>query len=114
MTCAGASPTSWSVFDFAVKQQKIARLEEQSAVPDFWDDSEAAQRTLKELAGLRDEITPWIDLDKRISDTEVLLELAEEADDADTLTEVQAELTAIEAKLADLEFKLVLSGPYDR
>jgi peptide chain release factor 2 len=44
----------------------------------------------------------------------VLLELAEEADDADTLAEVEAELTALHAKLADLEFKLVLSGPYDR
>jgi peptide chain release factor 2 len=44
----------------------------------------------------------------------VLLELAEEADDADTLAEVQADLAAINEKLADLEFKLVLSGPYDR
>ena len=69
---------------------------------------------LKELAGLRDAITPWIDLEKRIADAEVLLELAEEADDADTLAEVTAELSAIHDKLADLEFKLVLSGPYDR
>jgi peptide chain release factor 2 len=44
----------------------------------------------------------------------VLLELAEEADDADTLAEVQAELAALQPKLADLEFKLVLSGPYDK
>jgi peptide chain release factor 2 len=42
------------------------------------------------------------------------LELAEEADDADTLAEVQAELAALQPKLADLEFKLVLSGPYDK
>jgi len=109
-----ASPTSWSVFDFAAKQQKIARLEERSGAPDFWDDSESAQVTLKELAGLRDAITPWIDLEKRIADAELLLELAEEADDADTLAEVTAELSAIHDKLADLEFKLVLSGPYDR
>jgi peptide chain release factor 2 len=44
----------------------------------------------------------------------VLLELADEADDADTLAEVQAELAALQPKLADLEFKLVLSGPYDK
>ena len=44
----------------------------------------------------------------------MLLELADEADDADTLAEVQAELAALQPKLADLEFKLVLSGPYDK
>lgn len=44
----------------------------------------------------------------------MLLELAEEADDADTLAEVQAELATLQPKLADLEFKLVLSGPYDK
>jgi peptide chain release factor 2 len=114
MICASASRTSWSVFDFVAKQQKVARLEEQSAAPDFWDDAESAQATLKQLAGLRDEITPWIDLQKRIADAEVLLDLAEEADDAETLAEVGAEIPAINAKLADLEFKLVLSGPYDR
>jgi peptide chain release factor 2 len=114
MICAPASRTSWSVFDFAAKQQKVARLEEQSAAPDFWDDSESAQATLKKLAGLRDEITPWVELEKRIADAELLLELAEEADDAETLAEVGAEIPAINAKLADLEFKLVLSGPYDR
>ena len=114
MISAPASPTSWSVFDFAAKQQKIAALEERSAKPDFWDDAEAAQALHKELSDVRNEITPWIDLEKRIGDAEVLLELAEEADDADTLAEVEAELKAIHAKLADLEFKLVLSGPYDR
>jgi peptide chain release factor 2 len=114
MTCAPVSLTSWSVFDFAAKQRKVVRLEEQSTAPDFWDDSESAQATLKQLAGLRDEITPWIDLEKRIADAEVLLDLAEEADDAETLAEVGAEIPAINSKLADLEFKLVLSGPYDR
>jgi peptide chain release factor 2 len=108
------SRTSWSVFDFAAKQQKVARLEEQSAAPDFWDDAESAQALHKELSGIRDEITPWIELNKRLDDIEVLLELAEEADDADTLAEVQAELAALQPKLADLEFKLVLSGPYDK
>jgi peptide chain release factor 2 len=49
-----------------------------------------------------------------VDEAEVLLELAEEADDAETLAEVEAELAAIQATLGDLEFKLVLSGPYDK
>ena len=114
MISASGYPTSWSVFDFAAKQQKATGLEEASAAPDFWDDAEAAQALHKQLSALREELTPWIDLGKRLDDLEVLLDLAEEADDAETLAEVEADLPAIHAKLADLEFKLVLSGPYDR
>jgi len=92
----------------------MAALEEQSAAPDFWDDSESAQATLKRLAAIRDEITPWIEIAGRVDEAGVLLELAEEADDADTLAEVNGELEAIHKTLEDLEFHLVLSGPYDR
>ncbi len=44
----------------------------------------------------------------------MLLGLAEEADDEATRDEVRAELAAIEQELGDLEFKLVLSSPYDK
>jgi peptide chain release factor 2 len=63
---------------------------------------------------VRGEITPWIELQARIDEVGVLLDLAQEADDADTLAEVDAEIAAITRRLADLEFKLVLSGPYDK
>jgi protein subunit release factor B len=108
------SPTFRSVFDFATKQQQVARLEEKSAAPNFWDDAESAQALFKQLSGLRDEISPWIDLARRVDEAGVLLDLAEEADDADTRAEVERELTAILSTLEDLEFKLVLSGPYDK
>jgi peptide chain release factor 2 len=114
VTCGIASQTFRCVFDFAAKQKQAAELEERSAAPDFWDDAEAAQQLHKQLSSLRDEITPWIDITKRVDEAEVLAELAEEADDADTRAEVESELTAIHDRLADLEFKLLLSGQYDR
>jgi peptide chain release factor 2 len=114
VTCATAFQTFRSVFDFAAKQQQATALEEKSAAPDFWDDAEAAQQLHKRLSSLRDEITPWINLSKRIDEAEVLLELAEEADDSDTRAEVETELASVHDRLADLEFKLLLSGPYDR
>jgi peptide chain release factor 2 len=114
MSCVTAYPTFGSVFDFAAKQQQATALETKSAEPGFWDDAEAAQATHKALSDLRSEINPWIDIAKRIDDADVLLELAEEADDADTRAEVDAELASIHERLADLEFKLVLSGPYDK
>ncbi|MCC6175326.1 MAG: peptide chain release factor 2 [Chloroflexi bacterium] len=114
MSFALTSPIFWCVFDYAGKQQRIATLEERSAQPGFWDDAETAQTTLKELSGLRDELGPWERLSTRTDDALVLLDLAEEADDADTAAEVEGEVQGIRDTLADLEFKLVLSGPYDR
>jgi peptide chain release factor 2 len=49
-----------------------------------------------------------------VDEASVLLDLAEEAEDDDTRAEVEAELTSILSTLEDLEFKLVLSGPYDK
>ena len=48
-----------------------------------------------------------------MSDSDVLLELADEAGDAATLQEAEEKLTDSEKKLADLEFQKMLSGPQD-
>jgi peptide chain release factor 2 len=114
MGSAPESPTSWCVFDLAEKQRRIAELERQSAAPEFWDDSERAQRLMKDLAALREEITPWLELSRRAEDASVLLELAAEADDSAVRAEAEAEAEAIAKRLEELEFQLVLSGPYDK
>lgn len=44
----------------------------------------------------------------------MMLDLAEEADDDATREDVRAELSLMQQQLVDLEFKLVLSGPYDK
>jgi peptide chain release factor 2 len=69
---------------------------------------------MKDLAAVREEITPWLELSARAEDAAILLELAREAGDAETEAEAEAEERAIAERLAELEFHLVLSGPYDR
>jgi peptide chain release factor 2 len=69
---------------------------------------------MKQLASLREEVTPWFELSRRLDDAAVLVELAAEAGDDDALAEADAESQAIEELLGDLEFQLVLSGQYDR
>ncbi|MFN8524719.1 MAG: peptide chain release factor 2 [Chloroflexota bacterium] len=96
------------------KQRRIAELEKQSSSPGFWDDTEQAQRVMKELAGVRDAITPWLELSSRVEDAQVLLDLAAEADDEDSATEAATETARLAKRLEELEFELVLSGEYDR
>lgn len=50
---------------------------------------------------------------RAISDAEVLLDLAEEADDADSAREAGAAVATIERALADIEFRRMLSGELD-
>lgn len=65
---------------------------------------------MKQLSELRDEITLWRSLDKKINDT---LELAELGDDS-LQAELESETAAIQKDLHKLELSTLLGGKYDR
>jgi hypothetical protein len=48
---------SWCIFDVAAKEKEIAELEKESASPGFWDDQAGAQRQMRRLSDLRDEVS---------------------------------------------------------
>ncbi len=81
--------------------------------PGFWDNSESAQKTVKELKRHKGRITPALELDQSVEDLTVLHELAEEVDDAETAAEVERDAGVLEAKLERLEFRLAMSDPND-
>jgi peptide chain release factor 2 len=105
---------SWCVFDVAGREQEIEKLEKESAAPDFWDDQTKAQAEMRWLSKLRDEVTVWRDLSRRVTDALDLVTLAESEEDESITNELLAEVEAIEAKLEKLEFQLRLSGKHDR
>jgi peptide chain release factor 2 len=69
---------------------------------------------MKDLAAIREEITPWLELSTRAEDADILHGLAAEADDGAVLAEAEGEARAVAECLERLEFRLVLSGPYDK
>ena len=103
------SSSLWSVFDVAAEAQEAARLEEESAQPGFWDDSDAAQRTMRRLARLKESSARWLSAQQRINDA---IELAE-LDDDSIEDELRAETDALEAEVEQLSFLAKLSGKYD-
>jgi peptide chain release factor 2 len=104
-----SSRPSWRVFDLVSREVELARLEKETAAPDFWDDPATAQRVSKTAANLRAEVEDWRGFERRIQDA---LELAS-LDDESLRSELEAETQAIEAELEGRSFTAMLSGPYD-
>lgn len=65
---------------------------------------------MKKLADLRDDVTGWHILEKRIQDTLELSELGDES----LRAELEPEVLAIEADVSRRELSTLLSGPYDK
>ncbi|MCW5954161.1 MAG: PCRF domain-containing protein, partial [Propionibacteriaceae bacterium] len=103
-----------SVLDPDAKRSEIAELSEQVSAPDLWDDQENAQRVTSRLSRLQAEVDRLVKLRGRIDDLGVLVELAEEEDDADTLAEAQKDLKSLTADIDTLEIRTLLSGEYDQ
>lgn len=105
---------SWCVFDVAGREKEIEKLEKESASPDFWNDQVKAQAQMRQLSQLRDEVTTWRDLSRRVTDALDLIDLAELEEDQSMTSELLAEVETIEAAMERLEFQLRLSGKHDR
>ena len=69
---------------------------------------------MRELSVLKEEVEVWTELEQRAKDTLELLELAVAEGDEGLISEVEAEAQELEAALERQEFRLALSGKYDR
>ncbi|NKX53858.1 peptide chain release factor 2 [Arthrobacter mobilis] len=102
-----------AVSDVETIRKDIAELSEQAGVPDLWDDPAAAQQITSKLSHRQSELERLETLASRIDDLEVLVELGQGEEDADSLAEAAQELQALKKALADLEVVTLLSGDYD-
>ena len=112
-TCASDSPSSGGVFDLARMRERLAELEREAGRPDLWSDREKAEALLREKSRLEREIALFDRLAKDLEDAEVLLDLAEEADDAETLAEATLRLGEAAGHLEDAELRRLLGGEHD-
>jgi len=94
-------------------QAEIAELSEKAGAPDLWDDPDAAQKVTSSLSHRQAELARVTAVERRLDDLEVLVELAREADDADTAAEAEAEYEALKKTIGDLEVQTLLDGEYD-
>lgn len=100
-------------FDTPTHRAKIHELEAASLDPTFWDDQATAQKQLQELNDIQGQVKRMADWDRRLSDIQILIEMGDEAEDAEVAQEVDAELTALEKEIGQWEVENLLSGDYD-
>ncbi|MCU0668282.1 MAG: peptide chain release factor 2 [Myxococcota bacterium] len=100
--------------DVAGLRARLNQLEADSAAPDLWDDRERAERILREKGNVERQLGIFDAAAAQLEDAGVLLELAQEEDDAATRAEVSDRLDAIEAELDAAELRLLLGGEHDR
>ncbi len=103
-----------AVLDPSALKDTIARLSVEASAPDLWDDAEKAQRVTTQLSQTQGEVERLETMASRIDDLAVLVELAEEAGDADALAEAESDLASIRSDLSALEVRTLMTGEWDK
>jgi len=84
------------------------------AVPGFWDDAGKSREIITKRTALEKLVQTWDGLVRQAEDVKVMIELGEEAQDADTLTEVAGMADRLIQAVEAAEFQRMLSGDHDR
>lgn len=80
----------------------------------FWDDADKAQKTVRELKGLKDTVETYHKLETAYEDVETLLEMGYEENDPELIPEIEESLNEFIKELEELRITTLLSGEYDR
>jgi len=99
--------------DIDKKKAELAELEAKSTAPEFWNDNNAAQKTIQQINSKKEWVEAWDSLKTLAQDTETLIELAEESNEQSVAGEILNDLKKLEEATSSLEFKNMLSGEDD-
>ncbi len=95
-----------------LKEQNQA-LTEKTMEPGFWDDTEAAQKVIREQNAIKSRTDVYDELTEAMEESAVMLELMEEEDDFSFYDQFKKNLDRIESKAHDFKIQTLLNGEYD-
>ena len=105
--------TIGQVLDLDGMREEIKDLGDQVAAPDLWDDQDNATRVTGKLSFLQGTLDRFLELEGRIEDVGVLIELGQEEGDDDSIAEAERELGKVTKAVEGLEVRTLLNGEYD-
>ncbi|MEX3008831.1 peptide chain release factor 2 [Hoeflea sp. TYP-13] len=98
-------------WDQALKRLEFLNVKAEDA--DIWNDPQEAQKLMRERQQLEENISALRDLESKLDDNVGLIELGEEEDDADVVSEAEDALRAMKADIDRRQIEMLLSGEAD-
>jgi peptide chain release factor 2 len=103
------------IFDLDSKILELERLDAIMSKQGFWDKpQEEVSRISQERSNLKDTIDNWEGLKKETEDISMLIELASEEDDKESIEEFKRDITGLEKRVKSLDLQCLMSDPDDR
>ena len=98
-------------FDQPTKETELKKLETQISQPDFWDDTEKAQKIVQKRSRIERALEAQNKFETDVSDAEVLFEFAET--DKDSVKELNELIVRLEKEVDEAETEALLAGEND-
>ncbi|MDX5419119.1 MAG: peptide chain release factor 2 [Hymenobacteraceae bacterium] len=98
--------------DYDNKKEQIEETEKQTLASNFWDDPKEAEKVLKEVKSIKVWTDHYEEVEKALSDLEVLFDFYKEGDVSEE--DIKQEARKTEEAIEGLEFKRMLSGEEDQ
>ncbi len=94
-------------------ESRLTELEKAASQPGFWDDSRKAQEISREMAGVRDDVESWREVESGSESLEELAAMAIEEADESLADDIRNDYDALIDRVQKMEFAVQLSGEYD-
>ena len=91
----------------------MARLQEQTGAPAFWDNPTRAQGVMQRLSVLGQEIGAWRGVEAQAASLAELVQMSLSESATELAEDIGRETAELRARVAEMEFQLVFSGPHD-
>ncbi|KAG0629444.1 hypothetical protein M758_1G104200 [Ceratodon purpureus] len=101
----------------AEQKARLADLEQQAVQDTLWDDPAEAQRTLSDLAEVKENLGLLEEFESKVEEAQLIMELMEEKEgqtDGGLVQEAAQIVAWLSNALDKFELAKLLSGPYDR
>ena len=106
-------PFFGGIFDYDNRKERLAEVELELADASVWDNPDEAQKLGRERSSLESIVSTVDHLSAGLDDADAMIELAQEEDDTQLLSELPDDLNAFENRLSQLEFRRMFSGEVD-
>lgn len=105
-----------TLFDPTSLEEEVKELEKSTFAPEFWNDSEKAQKIMADLSNKKDELGKYNDIMNSLSDNTDMIDLVEmsENPEIDILNQVEKDLEKLTKDVSSMKLRTQLDGEYDK